>query len=612
MKDTLYEEFYDPSRHFIRQPRAFCYDLAAAHQRREPTMQRRELLKGMTAAALGMYLESTSACRGQARQPVKTVYVLYKCHLDVGFTDTAQGVVRTYFEDYLPRAMDTAKTLRESGGEERYVWTIAAWMLYHYLEQASAENRERMEQAIAAGDIAWHAFPLTWNSEMLDRSLMASALKISAALDQRFGKKTIAGKLTDVPCHTRGLIGPLAEAGIRFVDIGDNGGCKAPDVPFFKGRASAPAQELQQRLEEHNAKFLSLVSKYGLKDEEARRWLREAAEDPYPYLFNWRDPDRAEVMVLYHPFGYGSTVAIPATDIAVSIQVRDDNTGPHSVDEIKTCHAWLHTIFPDAKVVPTNLNVIAAALEPLRSKLPTVTKEMGDTWIYGVGSDPGKVARYRELCRLRQEWLADGSLKSGDALDLALTARLIMAPEHNWGLSVGKYLRHPEIYAPKELAKARATLAEFKKTDAGWVEKRADIDKAVAVLPPKLADQARQRLQALTPKPPEKSGLSRLDGGQEVQGVHFTLALDPDTGAISRLLQKDTGRQWASPHHLLAVFHYQTFTSADFDRFNHAYNTRPMHYDFSKPGLEKYAVQRRTWEPTCTKLWQEKTRREIV
>ena len=92
-------------------------------------MQRRELLKGMTAAALGMYLESTSACRGQARQPVKTVYVLYKCHLDVGFTDTEQGVVRTYCEDYLPRAMDTAKTLRESGGEERYVWTIAAWML---------------------------------------------------------------------------------------------------------------------------------------------------------------------------------------------------------------------------------------------------------------------------------------------------------------------------------------------------------------------------------------------------------------------------------------------------------------------------------------------------
>ena len=138
----------------------------------------------------------------------KTVYVLYKCHLDVGFTDTEQGVIRTYFDDYLPRAMDTAETLRRSGSEERYVWTIAAWMLYEYLEQASAEKRRRMEQAIATADIAWHAMPFTWNSEMLDRSLMSSAMGISAALDRRFGKKTIAGKLTDVPCHTRGIIGP--------------------------------------------------------------------------------------------------------------------------------------------------------------------------------------------------------------------------------------------------------------------------------------------------------------------------------------------------------------------------------------------------------------------
>src|ERR1039458_7283380 len=193
-------------------------------------VRRRELPKGVTAA-LGMCLKNANlkAGPGETNSDVKTVYVIYKCHLDVGFTDTEHGVIRTYFDDYLPRAMDTAETLRRSGGEERYVWTIAAWMLYHYLEHASADQRRRMEQAIGEGDIAWHALPFTWNSEMLDRSLIASALKLSAALDQRFGKKTIAGKLTDVPCHTRGLVGPLAEAGVSFLDIGDNGGCKAPD-----------------------------------------------------------------------------------------------------------------------------------------------------------------------------------------------------------------------------------------------------------------------------------------------------------------------------------------------------------------------------------------------
>jgi hypothetical protein len=516
---------------------------------------------------------------------------MYKCHLDVGFTDTEHAVIRTYFDDYLPRAMDIAEKLRSAGGEERYVWTIAAWMIYHYLEQASIDKRKRMEAAIVAGDIAWHALPFTWNSEMLDRSLMTSALKISAALDERFGKKTIAGKLTDVPCHTRGLVGPLAEAGIQFLDIGDNPGCKAPDIPFYKPAESPSAQTIDQ----DNSKLASVLAKFGVREADK--------EDPHTCLFNWRDPEGAEVMVLYHPFEYGSTVAIPRTDIAVSIQVRGDNSGPHSLNEIRAYYAWLHSIFPAAKIVSTNLNTIATALQPLRSELPVVTKEMGDTWIYGVGSDPGKVGRYRELCRLRREWLSKGTFKQGDAVDLALTSKLILGPEHNWGLSIGQYLRHPEVYSPKELATARATMPEFKKVDAGWAEKRADIDVAVSVLPPDIVNEAKQRLQTLKPKPPETEGLKPLAPGGEIQGEHFTLALDPTTGAIRRLQDRKTGREWASADHPLAAFRYQTFTAADFDRYNHVYNTIPMGYDFSKPGMVKYPTQSQEWQPSLKEAW---------
>ena len=184
-----------------------------------------------------------------------------------------------------------------------------------------------------------------------------------------------------------------------------------------------------------------------------------------------------------------------------------------------------------------------------------------------------------------------------------LTRKLILAPEHNWGLSIGQYLRHPEVYTPKELAEARATLPEFKKVDAGWVEKRADLERAVAVLPSDLQQEARRRLETLTPTPPETHGLAPLKAGADVQGRHFVVALDPATGAIVRLKDRKTGREWASPEHLLASFRYQTFTKADFDRFNHAYNTQPMGYDFSKPGLEKYPVQSRTWQPGLKELW---------
>jgi hypothetical protein len=94
--------------------------------------------------------------------------------------------------------MALARTLRTNGGDERHVWTIASWMLYEYLEQVSSEQRKQVGEAIVEGDIAWHALPFTWQSEMLDRALIRSSLNISARLDQRFGKQTIAGKLTDV------------------------------------------------------------------------------------------------------------------------------------------------------------------------------------------------------------------------------------------------------------------------------------------------------------------------------------------------------------------------------------------------------------------------------
>jgi len=542
-------------------------------------MHRRNLLKALSVGALGAYLKplSEQVSAEESRHRVKTVYVLYKCHLDVGFTDTEQGVIRTYFNDYFPRAMEIAEKLRQSGGEERYVWTVAAWLLYEYLEQATSEQRRRMEKAIAYGDFAWHAMPFTWNSEMLDSSLISSALRLSASLDQRFGKKTIAGKLTDVPCHTRGIVMPLANAGIRFLDIGDNAGCKAPEVPFMNDDGGILAQPSKD--------------------------AQEAEVDPHAYLFNWRDPTAptgvpAEIMVLYHPFDYGSTVAISGTDVAVSIRVRGDNSGPHTLEEIKDSYRQLHSLYPGARIIPTNLSVIANALEPVRAQLPVVTKEMGDTWIYGVGSDPRKVARYRELCRLRGEWLSDGKLNPGDATDLAMTRKLILAPEHNWGLSIGQYLEHPEVYSPTELASARSTLAAFKKVDAEWEAKRADMDRAVAVLPPGLREEAEKRLARIVPKPPHTEALAPLAPATEIQTTHFILGLDAATGAIQRLQDCKTGREWASAQHPLASFRYQTFTSADFARFNKAYNTRPMGYDFSKPGLEKYPVQSRTWQPS--------------
>ncbi len=532
-------------------------------------MDRREFLKGMTMASISPLAAYAGAVGTQPDQTIKTVYVVSKCHLDVGFTDTERNVLLTYFDQYLPRAIDLAETLRNSQGEERYVWTIAAWMIYQYLEQASSTDRRRMENAILSGDIAWHAMPFTWQSEMLDRSLIASALKISAALDQRFGKKTIAGKFTDVPGHTRGLISPLVDAGIEFLDIGDNPGCRAPDVPFLPANGAVGATA-------ENAEPL----------------------EPHCHLFNWRNPTGEQLMVLYHPLDYGGTVAIPGTDVAVSIRVAIDNSGPHTAQQVKAYYTTLRNRFPGARIVATNLSTIAEALRGVRGSLPVVTQEIGDTWIYGPASDPGKVARYRELCRLRGEWLADGRLHAGDAVDMAFTSRLILMPEHNWGLSTGQYLKNPGIYTPEQVRTARLEKPEFQKMDDEWTAKRRNVDIAVLTLPPGLQQEARSRLEFLEPTFPEKKSLRELGSVANFETPNFVVSLDPSHGAIVKLRDRKTGREWASPEHPLALFSYQTFTSADFARFNAQYNTQSFAYnDFGKPGMDKFPVESRTWQP---------------
>ena len=125
------------------------------------------------------------------------------------------------------------------GGAERLVWTTGAWPLWHALEVAEPALRRRIEDAVVAGDLVWHALPVTTHTELMDRGLAEAGLGISAELDERFGRRTIAAKMTDVPGHTRGLVPILAAAGVRLLHLGVNPAWPMPDVPpVFRWRAA--------------------------------------------------------------------------------------------------------------------------------------------------------------------------------------------------------------------------------------------------------------------------------------------------------------------------------------------------------------------------------------
>jgi hypothetical protein len=392
---------------------------------------------------------------------------------------------------------------------------------------------------------------------MLDQSMIEGSLALSKSLDQRFGKVTTGAKMTDVPGHTRGIIPPLAKHGVGLLEIGVNGGSTVAQLPP---------------------------------------------------LFLWKDPSGASLPVMYH-WDYSGIAVVPGSDLAIVTRVRDDNAGPHTADEIAHMHADLAARFPNAEITACNLSDMANAIAPYRDKLPVVTQEIGDTWIHGIASDPLKVARYREVARLRERWIDLGGLRVGSAADLQLLRHLLLEPEHTWGTDTKTWLDF-DNYEPADLARMLDT-KKYKVVEFSWIEKRQDLLDGIATLPEAMREEAQLAIQSLAPVWPVLSPKAVANAaGKPIETEHFTVGIDAKTGAITRLRNKATGREWASATNPLGLFTYQTLSDEDFQRFLDSYLTTKADWakkDFGKPNIERFGAKNQNWQAESAEVHVEES-----
>jgi len=493
------------------------------------------LLLASLAGSLGL-----GAAPQQASDPqVEKVLVIFKTHLDIGFTDLSSKVEQRYIDYYIPKAIEVARRLREEGGDERYVWTTGAWLVDAYLRQATPEAAAELEEAIRRGDIVWNGVPYTVESESMNRALFEGILRLSQRLDARFGKHTSAAKMTDVPGHTRSIVPLLSEAGIGFLHVGTNPAVSVPDVPP---------------------------------------------------VCRWRDPASGREIILMYQGSYGDTMLLPDGRTAVSINLTGDNHGPHSIEEVHRIFASLRERYPSARIVAASLNDVAAALEPMRADLPVVTSEIGDTWIYGYGSAPLRMARFRELGRLYDGWIRQGRLAPDSDAAIDFAVRLGMIAEHTWGADVKTHLRNWDKYDFDSFTAAR-TQPEFLFTEQSWRELDDNIDKAVALLPDPLREEAREALKHV----------GEVDRR-------------PVTGNDSDRKLDAAGRyafETKEVKCLLGGIAYQSFSNDDYTRFQDAYLTSHVQWaieDNGKPGLDRSPARSATIEARVAKCSVERSR----
>lgn len=466
-----------------------------------------------------LFVLLSAGLTGRAQEPdsrVKKVHVIFKTHLDIGFTELSSKVEQRYIDEFIPKAIAVAEQLRAEGAAERYVWTTGSWLVDAYLRQAAPDAVRRLEEAIRRGDIVWNGVPYTVESESTNKALFAGLLKLSHRLDARFGKKTVAAKMTDVPGHTRSIIPLLCDAGITFLQIGVNSAATVPAVPP---------------------------------------------------ICRWRDPSGREVILMYQKT-YGEDMILPDGETAVSINFTNDNKGPHTIQRVKSIYAELRRRYPNAEITASSLNAVAADVGRMRDRLPVLTSEIGDTWIYGYGSSPLRMARFRELSRLYARWIRDGRLDpdSDTAIDFAV--RLGMISEHTWGTDVKVFLKNWDKYDFDAFTAAR-DLPEFRYMERSWLELDENIDKAIALLPEPLRREAEQAVSPIG-----------------------KVACTPITEHDRDRRTDDYGRYTflsGKLECLLGGIAYQTFSADDYTQFQDAYLTRRVQWAFEdngKPGLE--------------------------
>lgn len=493
----------------------------------------------------------------------RRIIVVFKTHLDLGFTDLAGRVAVKYFNHFIPQALATAAELRARGGPERFIWTTGSWLIYEFLEQAGRARRRAMEAAIAAGDISWHALPFTSHTELHDPSLLDFGLTLSAELDARFGRKTRSAKMTDVPGYSRPLVSHLARAGVRFFHVGVNPATPLPEVPP---------------------------------------------------VFRWRAPDGHEIIVAYSG-DYGRPVIVPGLLEELHFAHTGDNHGPQSPAQILATFEKLRAENPGAEIIAGDLDRFAGSLGSVADRLPVVTAEIGDMWIHGAGSDPWKMARYRELLSFRRTAL---NKKPGLARDKgfkAFSRHLLCVAEHTWGLdakrveaSEGAPLR---IYKPGRwktadfLRDRRAGL--FALDEASWREQRDYLRSALEVLPRPLAREGRTAVKNCEAIRPDLHGLARLADSAFTLSGH-ALSFD-SRGALVGWITPE-GKALAGEEHPLGLFHYQIFSRTDNDRWYATYPINQQHFgswarpDFTKFENEKISgLRSQRWFGRVVGIW---------
>eukprot|EP01084_Bolivina_argentea_P261268 441446_1 len=515
-------------------------------------------------------------------------------HLDMGFTGFTKTVVNEYFDEYFPTAIEAAQ--QSLSHNLTYKYMTHSYLVSLYLDCPPNMNLHCPNQtsinnfllAVNKGYIWWHSFPFNSNLGGYDKPMLEFGIKLSSDLSLKYNstKSTVISQ-RDVPGVTRSIIPILKSSHIRALSIGANQGSAPPNVPS---------------------------------------------------IFKWIDTDDTsnkthEIIGMMHKGGYGGTdvndcIIIPKFNHSLMMAWNPDNQGPPGINEVLSWFDDAKTNFPNATNIfaSTFDNFLDALYQrpDIVQNLPVYNNEMGDTWEWGIASDPLKLAMVRSAQRERTKCIENSECRcdlDNDYEFYNFSRLLLKNFEHTWGGSVEFFL-HPGdgpdasyfAWSNDDFYKGlnginKEWYQDFINITAMWNEQRDwGLYYAMNALAMSNNSYCLQLynnilnewniLQNVT-SPLESndwvkinniSDNLRFDAISTWKNISFLIGFDfNNSGAINTLYDIDNDIHYASPNNLFGEIIYQTLTEMDFDvnigsQYAYLYYD---HVDFGKYKLDE-------------------------
>jgi len=373
----------------------------------------------------------------------KRIYVVFKTHFDIGFTELSEDVIRQYATRMLPDVVRTCKDTESNDQGDKFVWTMSSWPLVQSLrpDLADKSTLEEAHRLIESGQIVWHALPFTTHTEFCGLEELIRGLNISTKLTHQYGYRPISAKMTDVPGHTWILPTILSGAGIKFLHLGCNPGCMPPDVPV---------------------------------------------------IFWWEGPDGSRVLTFYSKGAYGSDPVPPESwehDVWLSMMQTNDNIGPQKPEILDSIKDTVYKRYPDAKIHFGTMDDFYYDFINSNPNLPIVKGDLADSWIHGIGTYPIETSIIRVIRKkvknsesmntfltVNHKKQSDEFDKNTDVIQKIYESTLLFG-EHTWGLDVKTHMGGYRHYDKNEFLKAKNSTI-YKKMEKSWNEQRLRVSSA--------------------------------------------------------------------------------------------------------------------------------------